>query len=60
VELEQDEQDRMRLLDLWNFQCREIEERAAAGEDEELEAEKRSWPMPRNLRRGDQCFRSAV
>src|SRR5208282_109024 len=50
AELEQDEQDRMRLLDLWNFQCREIEEarlraggRAQGGpqEDERLEAEKR-------------------
>ncbi len=46
AELEQDEQDRMRLLDLWNFQCREIEEahlRAGGGaqEDEQLEAEKR-------------------
>src|SRR5229473_2232112 len=42
AELEQDEQDRMRLLDLWNFQCREIEEtRLQAGEDERLEAEKR-------------------
>jgi DNA repair protein RecN (Recombination protein N) len=42
AELEQDEQDRMRLLDLWNFQCREIEEaRLRAGEDGELEAEKR-------------------
>jgi DNA repair protein RecN (Recombination protein N) len=42
AELEQDEQDRMRLLDLWNFQCREIEQaRVRAGEDEELEAEKR-------------------
>jgi DNA repair protein RecN (Recombination protein N) len=42
AELEQDEQDRMRLLDLWNFQCREIEEaRLRAGEDEHLEAEKR-------------------
>ncbi len=42
AELEQDEQDRMRLLDLWHFQCREIEEaRLRAGEDEELEAEKR-------------------
>ena len=40
--LEQDEQDRMRLLDLWNFQCREIEEaHLRAGEDEQLEAEKR-------------------
>jgi DNA repair protein RecN (Recombination protein N) len=42
AELEQDEQDRMRRLDLWNFQCREIEEaRLRAGEDEHLEAEKR-------------------
>ena len=49
AELEQDEQDRARLLDLWNFQCREIEEarlRLADGlngpqEDEQLEAEKR-------------------
>ena len=42
AELERDEQDRMRLLDLWNFQCREIEEaRLRAGEDEQLEAEKR-------------------
>jgi len=55
AELEQDEQDRMRLLDLWNFQCREIDEArlrpaddSAHGsgygspqEDEQLEAEKR-------------------
>ena len=42
AELEQDEQDRMRLLDLWNFQAREIEEAGLrAGEDEQLEAEKR-------------------
>ncbi len=42
ADLEQDEQDRMRLLDLWNFQCREIDEaRLRAGEDEQLEAEKR-------------------
>jgi DNA repair protein RecN (Recombination protein N) len=42
ADLEQDEQDRMRLLDLWNFQCREIEEaRLRAGEDEQLEAEHR-------------------
>ncbi len=42
AELEQDEQDRMRILDLWNFQFREIEEaRLRAGEDEQLEAEKR-------------------
>jgi len=42
ADLEQDEQDRMRLLDLWNFQCREIAEaRLRAGEDEQLETEKR-------------------
>jgi DNA repair protein RecN (Recombination protein N) len=42
AELEQDEQDRMRLLDLWNFQSREIEEaRLQPGEDERLETEKR-------------------
>ena len=50
ADLEQDEQDRARLLDLWNFQSREIEEaRLRAGdsskegpqEDEQLEAEKR-------------------
>ena len=42
AELERDEADRMRLLDLWNFQCREIEEaRPQAGEDERLEVEKR-------------------
>lgn len=46
AELEQDEQDRMRLLDLWNFQSREIEDarlRRCDGpqEDEQLEAEKR-------------------
>jgi DNA repair protein RecN (Recombination protein N) len=41
AELERDEQDRMRLLDLWSFQAREIEEaRLIAGEDEQLEAEK--------------------
>jgi DNA repair protein RecN (Recombination protein N) len=44
AELEQDEQDRMRLLDLWNFQFREIDEarlKAGNNEDEQLEAEKR-------------------
>ncbi|MFY9562350.1 MAG: DNA repair protein RecN [Terriglobales bacterium] len=42
AELERDEQDRMRLLDLWNFQSREIEEaRLQPGEDERLETEKR-------------------
>ena len=42
ADLEQDEQDRMRLLDLWNFQSREIAEaRLRQGEDEQLEAEKR-------------------
>jgi DNA repair protein RecN (Recombination protein N) len=41
-DLERDEQDRMRLLDLWTFQSREIEEsRLQPGEDERLEVEKR-------------------
>ena len=40
-ELERDEQDRLRLLDLWSFQKREIEEaRLLAGEDERLGSEK--------------------
>ena len=42
TELERDEQDRLRLLDLWSFQKREIEEaRLQPGEDERLETEKR-------------------
>jgi DNA repair protein RecN (Recombination protein N) len=42
AELERVEQDRMRLLDLWNFQCREIDEaRLQSGEDDRLETEKR-------------------
>ena len=41
AELERDEQDRMRLLDLRSFQAREIEEAwLTAGEDEQLKAEK--------------------
>ena len=42
AELERDEQDRMRLLDLWKFQSRDIDvAKVAAGEDERLEGEKR-------------------
>ena len=42
ADLERDEQDRMRLLDLWTFQSREIDEaRLQTGEDEQLEIEKR-------------------
>jgi DNA repair protein RecN (Recombination protein N) len=42
AELERDEQDRLRLLDLWTFQAREIEEaKLQPGEDEHLETEKR-------------------
>ena len=42
AQLETDEQDRLRLLDLWTFQVREIDEaRLQPGEDERLEAEKR-------------------
>jgi DNA repair protein RecN (Recombination protein N) len=41
-ELERGEQDRLRLVDLWMFQRKEIEEaRVQAGEDERLETEKR-------------------
>ena len=41
-ELERGEQDKLRLVDLWTFQKREIEEgRLEAGEDERLEGEKR-------------------
>jgi len=41
-ELEQGEQDRLRLLDLWTFQKREISDaKLQHGEDEHLEAEKR-------------------
>jgi len=42
LDLEQGEQDRLRLVDLWSFQSREISEaRLQAGEDERLETEKR-------------------
>jgi len=42
AELERDEQDRLRLLDLWTFQQKEIEAaHPQAGEDEHLEAEER-------------------
>ena len=42
TELENEEQDRARLLDLWSFQKQEIEEaKLQAGEDERLESEKR-------------------
>ena len=41
-ELERGEQDRLRLVDLWTFQKREIDDaRLQSGEDERLEAEKR-------------------
>ena len=41
-ELERGEQDRLRLVDLWIFQKKEIEEaRPQSGEDERLETEKR-------------------
>ncbi|HTW30097.1 MAG TPA: DNA repair protein RecN [Candidatus Sulfotelmatobacter sp.] len=41
-DLERGEQDRLRMVDLWAFQKREIDEgRVQAGEDERLESEKR-------------------
>lgn len=42
AELEQGEQDKLRLVDLWNFQLKEIDSAALhPGEDQKLEAEKR-------------------
>lgn len=42
AELERDEQDRLRLLDLWQFQRKEIEQASLeSGEDQRLESEKR-------------------
>jgi DNA repair protein RecN (Recombination protein N) len=42
LELQHDEQDRLRLVDLWTYQRREIEEsKLERGEDEGLETEKR-------------------
>ncbi len=42
ADLERGEQDRLRLLDLWTFQVREIEDaKLQPGEDERLETEKR-------------------
>lgn len=41
-ELERGEQDRLRLVDLWTFQKREIEQaKLQSGEDERMESEKR-------------------
>jgi DNA repair protein RecN (Recombination protein N) len=41
-DLERGEQDRLRLVDLWSFQGREIEDaKLESGEDEKLETEKR-------------------
>lgn len=41
-ELQRDEQDRLRLVDLWSYQKKEIEDaRLQPGEDERLESEKR-------------------
>ena len=42
AEIDQTEQEKLRLLDLWSFQRNEIESaRLAAGEDEKLEGERR-------------------
>ncbi|HVZ60296.1 MAG TPA: DNA repair protein RecN [Terriglobales bacterium] len=41
AQLQQDEQDRLRMVDLWSFQQKEIASaRPISGEDEQLEAEK--------------------
>ena len=42
ADLQRDEQDRLRLIDLWTFQKKEIEQASLQpGEDQQLEAEKR-------------------
>jgi len=42
ADLQRDEQDRLRLVDLWSFQKKEIEQaKLVEGEDERLETEKR-------------------
>jgi len=54
-ELEQGEQDRLRLVDLWNFQKREIEDaKIQHGEDERLEVQKRV------LANGEKIYNSAM
>ncbi|HKR27888.1 MAG TPA: DNA repair protein RecN, partial [Acidobacteriaceae bacterium] len=51
AELEHDEQDRLRLADLWSFQAREIQAAAPQpGEDEALETEKRVLANAEKLR----------
>jgi len=51
AELERDEQDRLRLADLWSFQAREIQSAAPqCGEDEALETEKRVLANAEKLR----------
>jgi DNA repair protein RecN (Recombination protein N) len=51
AELERDEQDRLRLADLWSFQSREIESaHPEPGEDEALETEKRVLANAEKLR----------
>ena len=61
-ELERDEQDRLRLLDLWTFQKSEIDgsqaaagRRRAAGDGEACPGQCRE-----DLQRGDECFRSSL
>ena len=60
--LERGEQDRLRLVDLWIFQKREIEEaKLQSGEDEQLETEKRVLAnAKKNLQRRHAGLRSAL
>lgn len=51
TELERDEQDRLRMVDLWSFQKKEIESaRLEPGEDQKLETEKRVLANAEKLR----------
>ncbi len=57
-ELERGEQDRLRLVDLWIFQRREIEDaRLQSGEDEAAgDGKARPGECRKNLQRGNECF----
>ncbi len=61
-DLERGEQDRLRLVDLWIFQKREIDDaRVRAGEDEQLESEKRVLANAEKIsQRSNECLRSLV
>jgi DNA repair protein RecN (Recombination protein N) len=61
AELERDEQDRLRMVDLWSFQTKEIQSAALqSGEDEKLEAEKRVLANAERIFSAAQAARDAL